>query len=100
MIRRKGLAGFVGNSYYWIKGFFVPSYSVTSVAPVAPDKTFGIFSKISTAGVSILTSITSDGSGVLSSINNSQGVASKMSSQGDSMFSTINSDGQSVESDL
>lgn len=90
-ITRIGVLGSPGRAYL---GF------VAKAETVLADISFGIFSKISTAGTSILTSMTSDGSGVLSSIDDTQGIFSKMNSKGKSVFSTINSGGQSVESEL
>ena len=93
---REGKAGFVGGAKRLIKGVFQPQYSVTSADVAVPDKTFGLFSKISTVGTSILTSLTGAGAGVLSSIDESHGMSSNVNNQGDAVFSTIISDGNGV----
>jgi len=98
MIRRKGIAGFVGNSVYWIKGFFKPSYSVTSITVDPPNLTIGFMSIIQEVGKGALSTITSDGSGVLSTIEQSSGFLSIIQSKGKGVSSAITETGQGVES--
>jgi len=78
MIRRTGIGGFVGNSLRYIKGFFQPSYSVTSVSVDAPDSTYGLRSTINgTLGLYSKITVTQGVSGV---IEGTQGVSSAITS--------------------
>jgi len=98
MIRRKGIAGFVGNSLHWIKGVFSPSYSVNSADVVLEKIGIGVWSRIDTRGQSALSTITSSGVGVLSTITPSQGMYSFIDSRGQSTASEIDENGQGVNS--
>jgi len=98
MIRRKGIAGFVGNSIHWIRGVFSPYYSVTSTTVDHPDLTVGFMSIIQSTGAGVLSSIGSDVVGVLSTIEQSNGFLSIIQSKGKGVYSAITETGQGVDS--
>lgn len=62
--------------------------------------TFSVLSIIQSRGQGILSTITGDGVGVLSSIQASEGLLSIIQSRGQGVSSPITSDGVSVESTL
>ena len=97
MIRRKGIAGFVGNSIHWIKGVFKPSYSVTSITVDPPTLTIGLMSIINITGLGALSTITG-GQGVLSTITATSGFSSIIQTSGKGVLSQITQTGQGVTS--
>jgi len=100
MIRRKGKAGFVGNSIYWIKGFFFPSYSITSVTLDPPDSSLGLLSLIDDSDLGLISLITANGQGVLSSVAATAGYSSPMDGDVQSALCAIFESGQGVESTI
>ena len=97
-MRRKGIAGFVGGSIYWIKGFFKTSHSVTSVSADQPSQTIGFISIIQSTGKGVLSSMSSDGAGILSAIEQSNGFLSIIQSNGKGVSSAIEETGKGVDS--
>jgi len=95
---RSGLAGFAGNSKRLIKGVFSYVYTVTSVSIEPPNLTVGFMSIIQETGKGALSIITSDGVGVLSEIEQSNGLLSIIQSNGKGVSSAITETGQGVDS--
>lgn len=92
---REGKAGFVGGSKRLIKGFFNYAYTVTTAFVIAPDIVDGIVSSMTEDGFGTTGQITSDGSGIVSTMSNN-GIISTMSDYGDYALSIINTDGDGI----
>lgn len=97
---RTGLGGFRGAAKRFIKGVFQYRYTATTESAVAPNATFGLFSIIQSRGLGVLCTISSDGLGVSSSIDESEGLLSIIQSRGKGVTSTITEDGKGVNSGL
>jgi len=95
---REGKAGFVGGSKRLIKGVFSYVYTVTSVSIEPPNLTVGFMSIVQEAGKGALSTITADGVGVLSTIEQSSGLLSIIQESGKGVSSAIDEDGQGVDS--
>jgi hypothetical protein len=98
IIWRDGKAGFVGAAKRFIKGFFSPVYSKTSVAVIPPDKTFGVLSIIQDRGLGV-NSLMTVSLGVSSGMDSSNGLLSVIQSRGLGVSSSINNS-QGVDSTL
>jgi len=94
---REGKAGFVGSSKRLIKGVFSYVYTATSAFVLIPDIINGILSPMTSDGFGTTGVITSDGDGVLSTMENS-GIISIMTDYGDYALSTIDTDGGGINS--
>jgi len=97
MIKRRGLGGFVGNSLTRIKGLFRTAYSLTSVTVLPPDITDGIVSTMTQDGFGVTSQITGgDGvlsimadDGIISTMDTSINIIlSAMTPDGDGIIST------------
>ena len=96
---REGKAGFVGNSKRLIKGFFNYAYTVTTANIDIPEIVDGIISSMTSDGHGTTGVITSDGGGIVSTVENS-GIISPLDSYGGYALSTIETDGDGITSTM
>ncbi len=93
---RSGLAGFAGASKKLIKGFFSPSYSLSSVTVDPPDRADGFFSIVTPVGLGVLSKINLTGQSYLSTINASIGLSCIIHDTSKGVLSNVNETGQGV----
>jgi len=96
---RSGKAGFVGSSKRLIKGVFEFIYTAPTDLVVIQDIVDGILSKISPNGFGVTSTISMDGDGILSTMQNS-GIISTMAADGFGVTSAMTSNGDGIISTL
>lgn len=92
---RNGLAGFVGASKHFIKGFFSPVHSVPAAVVATEDSTFGVFGLIQERGKGVTGTIT-ESLGVTGTITDTFGQYGMIQERGKGVTGTIDEDGQGV----
>ncbi len=96
MIRFGG--GIVKRSTHWIKGFFSPSHTKTSITIDPPSIARGLSSIIGLNGKGSLSAISSNGAGITSTIYKSIGISSIIQTTGIGILSEITEQGTGVTS--